>query len=599
MAGEIIRKKIMIGGEEMEVIHRKLGDRPKPGQNAAKALAEGREPVFMRDGFGDSPELNPRVYEAVPGIICEQDVCIPMRDGTKTYCDIFRPKGQSNVPALISYSFYGKRSCSDADDYTYQTLGVPEGTCSENCKFEGPDPEYWCHHGYAVANYDQRGSHNSEGDIIMCSSREEDDAYDLVEWLAAQEWCNGKVSFVGNSAYAVIQWKAGAARPPHLACIAPWEGNLDTYRHLLSTGGIVECGFNPYVFSMIFGQGYMEDHYLMHQEHPYYDAYWEDKVSDLSKIEVPAYITGGYSHFHLYGGVDGYAKISSKDKWLRLHREFEWPDQYDRVWLEDLRMFFDRYMKGIRNGWELTPHVRIGVMDAYDKDWEAARVVDGFPIPGTVYKKLYLDGSDGSMKYDLPENEAVASYDANVGEVTFTLQADGAFEPHRDSPPKGDDRATFDLKFTEETELIGFMKLKLWVEAEGNDDLDLFVAIQKLDGDGNWIPTLAMGKPYPGTPGRQRVSLRELDEEKSTEYRPWHTLNNPQKLAPGEIVPVEIEIWPTSRIWHAGEQIRVLVMPYYERFDWYEPFDYAVINKGRHKIHTGCKYDSYLQVPVP
>ena len=597
MAGEIIRKKVLVCGKEMEVIHRKLGGKPKAGEKAAKALEEGREPVFMRDGFGDSPPLNPRIYDAASGIICEQDVCIPMRDGTKTYCDIFRPKDKDNVPVLISYSFYGKRSCSDTEDYAYQTLGVPEGTCSKNCMFEGPDPEYWCYQGYAIANYDQRGSHNSEGDIIMCATRECDDAYDLVEWLAARPWCNGKVSFVGNSAYAVIQWKAGEAKPPHLACIAPWEGNLDTYRHLLSTGGIAECGFNPYVFSMIVGENYMEDHYLMHQEHPLYDDYWKDKVSDLSKIEVPAYITGGWSHFHLYGGVDGYYQINSKDKWLRLHREFEWPDQYSRTWLEDLKMFFDSYLKGIHNGWEATPHIRTDVMDAYDRDYEAVRVIDDFPVPGTIYKKLYLDSSDASLKTELPGKETSVSYNADVTRAEFTPEADGTFIAYHESPPKGDDRATFDIKLTEETLLIGFMKLKLWVEAQENDDLDLFIAVQKLDKDGNWLPTSVMGKPFPGVWGRQRVSLRELDPEKSTGYRPWHTFNNPQKLAPGEIVPVEIELWPFSRIWHAGEQIRVQVMPYYERFNWYEPFDYAVINKGRHIIHTGGKYDSFLQIP--
>jgi predicted acyl esterase len=532
-----------------------------------------------------------------PGIICEQDVVIPMRDGTKTYCDVFRPVTTEKVPVIIVYSFYGKRPCADTEGVVYQTLGVPEGTCSPNCKFEGPDPEYWCHQGYAVANYDQRGAVNSEGDIFMCTVEEGIDAYDVCEFLAVQDWCNGKVAFGGNSGLAVIQWKVASERPPHLACIAPWEGNLDTYRHLLSTGGITECGFNPYLFTKLYGTGYMEDHYQMVLEHPYYDAYWEEKVADIEKIEVPAYITGSWSHFHLYGGIDGYAKISSTEKWLRIHREFEWPDQYHRDNLEDLKKFFDRYMKGIRNGWESTPRVRIGVMDAYDKDKETHRVVENFPLPNTQYKKLYLS-ADGHLKTDLPEEEGQVSYDANIAKPTVTMQDDLTFDLKRVSPPKGDDRATFDLVVTEETELIGFAKLHLWVEAGGSDDLDLFVAIKKLDAEGNWIPTLVMGKPYPGTPGRQRVSLRELDEAKSTEARPYHTLNNPQKLKPGEIVPVDIEIWPSARAWHTGEQIRVEVMGYYERFDWWEPFDYATVNKGRHIIHTGGKYDSYFLIPT-
>jgi len=195
---DIIRKKKVFDGEEIEVIYKKLRQRPAVGEAAAHALAEGRRPVYMRDGFGDFPELNPGTYEVCPGVICEQDVMVPMRDGTKTYCDIFRPADQADVPVIISYSFYGKRACTDNPDVEYQAIGVPYGSCSKNTKFEGPDPEYWCHHGYAVANYDQRGVNNSEGDIELSTSLEGEDAYDLVEFLAGLEWCNGKVGFAAT-----------------------------------------------------------------------------------------------------------------------------------------------------------------------------------------------------------------------------------------------------------------------------------------------------------------------------------------------------------------------------------------------------------------
>ena len=594
---DIIRKKRIINGEEIEVIYQKLRSRPSVGEAAARAIEEGRQPTYMRDGFGDFPELNPRTYEVCPGIICEQDVMIPMRDGTKTYCDIFRPEGQTNIPVIVSYSFYGKRPCVDNPDVEYGVFGVPYGSFSKNAKFEGPDPEYWCHHGYAVANYDQRGTNNSEGDIALSSSFEGEDAYDLVEFLAELEWCSGKVGFSGNSGLAVIQWKAASERPPHLACIAPWEGTMDNYRQMLSVGGISECGFNPYLFGMMYGPGYMEDHYRMVLERPFYDAYWADKVAKLENIEVPAYITGGWNHFHLYGAVEGFSDISSTEKWLRIHREFEWPDYYMHENLEDLKRFFDRYLKGIRNGWESTPRVRIDVMDLYDHDYEIKRAADDFPLPGTTYKKLWLDALDGTLKPEISTYEACVSYNADIGPAAFEPRADGTFNMHRESPAAGDDRAIFDFSVSEETEIIGNMKLHLWVEAEGNDDIDLFVAIKKMSAEGKWLPLNVQGHPHPGTPGRLRVSLRELDEEKSTEYRPFHKLNNPQKLAEKEVVPVDIDIWPTARIWHPGEKIRVEVMGYYERFDWYEPFDFNTINKGRHIIHTGGKFDSFLQIP--
>jgi len=159
------------------------------------------------------------------------------------------------------------------------------------------------------------------------------------------------------------------------------------------------------------------------------------------------------------------------------------------------------------------------------------------------------------------------------------------------------ERAVFDFTVTEDTLLYGYMKLHLWVAAKEADDLDLFVAIKKMDAEGNWIPVYVLGKPHPGAPGRMRVSFRELDEEKTTDFQPYHTFANPQKLGLGEIVPVDVEIFPYCRIWHPGEKIRVEVMGWYERFDWFEPFDYNTVNKGEHIIYTGGNYDSYLQIP--
>jgi predicted acyl esterase len=576
-AFEVVKKKRKFGNEETVVVYRKLPERPAKGQWAKKAKDAGRLPIYLFDGFGDWPEPNPRIYEVLPGIICEQDVEIILRDGTKTYGDIYRPKDQTNIPAIIAYSWFGKRSCTDDPDpeekSAYQTFGVPYGSYSKSCKFECADPEYWCHKGYAVLNYDHRGVNNSEGDIESATSQEGRDVYDVIEWLAALPWCNGKIGMAGDSGPAVIQWKAGAERPPHLTCIAPWEGVHDTYRELICIGGIPECGFNPYLVYSFYGKNDMEDLYLNTKEHPLFDAYWADKVAALENIDIPAYITAGWTHFHLRGSTDAFQQISSKQKWIRIYRDFEWANFYAHENIADLNLFFDRYLKSIRNGWESTPTVRLDVMDAYDFDYQKKRPEENFPLERTVYKKLYLDATARSMSYELPLGSAKVRYDAKKG------------------------RATFDIKFDEDTELTGYMKLHLWVEAEGKDDMDLFISVQKLDKDGKFLPTNLIGAPHPGTTGRLRVSLREIDEEKSTTFRPQYTYNNPQKLKKGEIVPVDIEIWPLGRMWHKGEQLRIDIAGHYFREDWFEPFDYDTINEGKHIIHTGGKYDSFLQVP--
>jgi predicted acyl esterase len=572
---EITWKTLKFGEEEIEVAYSPPARAKPVGEFARSLAAQGKLPLYVVNGFGDTPPLNPRTYDAGWGIVCEQDVAVPMRDGTITYADIYRPAGQKNLPCLISWSPYGKRAGTDTPEIEWQTPGVPEGSHSNNAKFEGPDPNYWCHKGYAICNYDPRGIGNSQGDIYLWSSQEGRDGYDLIEWLAVQEWCSGRISMMGNSALAMCQWRIAAEQPPHLTCIAPWEGIADIYREALPWGGFPESGFWPFLAKLLEGQNLIEDLYANYERYPLINAYWEDKIPDFTKIEIPAYITAGWSHFHLRAAIMGFRHISSKFKWLRAHRDFEWPDQYSKLGLQEATMFFDRYLKGIRNGWESTPRVRVDVMDAYDFDNQLLRGEKEFPLARTEYRKLYLDAANRSMSTTPVLAESSCHYAA------------------------AKEKATFDITFDEETELTGYMKLKLWVEADGNDDMDLFIAIRKLDPKGKWLPYLVLGQPHPGCPGKLRVSLREVDETHPyhSEFQPWHPFKNPQKLKPGEIVPVEIEIYPSSRVWHAGEQLQVEVMGHYARIDWFEPFDWNTCNKGLHIIHTGGKYDSYLLVP--
>lgn len=554
----IEKKTAFPNGEEIDVIFRK----PK------KADSFDNNP----GGWGYYGDLNPRSYIKKQDILVEQDVIIPMQDGTNIYVDVYRPINEKNVPAIVAWSFYGKRPFDMPK--SWRIMGVPTGTVSDMTKFESPDPGYWCKNGYAVINVDPRGIGNSEGDAYIWGPDEAKDACDVIEWAAKQYWCSGNVGMAGNSGVAMTQWYTAAEKPESLKCIAPWEGCSDLYREFICEGGIPAVGFNKFVMQDIYGKGYIEDHPAMAEKYPTINAYWESKIAKFSNIKIPAYVTGGWSHLHLRGSINGFRKIRSPKKWLRVHRDFEWPDAYSNTNLEDLKKFFDRYLKDINNGWEMTPKIRLDVMDAYEYDYQIHRAEEAFPLKRTQYKKLYLDADSNSLNSTELEKPSQISYDGNTGVVNF------------------------DMTFDEETEITGFLKLKLWVQVEGNDDADLFVNVQKLSTTGEWLPTSVLGEPHPGAPGKLRVSHRELDEKASTEFQPVHTHKNIQKLTDGEIVPVEIEIYPTSRIWHKGQQIRVQISGHYIREGWFEPFAWDTNNEGAHIVHTGGKYDSYLQIPV-
>ena len=148
------------------------------------------------------------------------------------------------------------------------------------------------------------------------------------------------------------------------------------------------------------------------------------------------------------------------------------------------------------------------------------------------------------------------------------------------------------------------MKLKLWVSPADADDMDLFVTIRKFNTDGHQVCFDSDGAPgrMPVALGWLRLSKRQLDEELS---RPWLLVQRfvtpgepEQKMKPGEIVPCEIAIWPSSTLFHAGEKLTVDISGKYGVKDDLLKGYNDLVNKGEHSIYTGGKYDSHLLVPI-
>lgn len=575
------------GGVEYEHVYRKCRI-PAPKDALRKVIesskvaaedkldgTEDKETDFKLLGaaMGFCPDFDPRTVKINDHIVREQDLEVVLRDGTKIYCDIYKPTNLTEkIPVIVSWSYFGKRPGEGMDEW--QLIGVPPGTVSNLAKFESCDPAYWCRHGYAVANVDPRGCGHSEGDCIMFGTQDAQDGYDFIEWVAQQEWCNGKVGMNGNSGVAMTQYRIAAQQPPHLACIAPWEGTGDLYRESLFAGGIPSLSFEDFIEGSLVGKGYVGDNVAMAYKHPFMCEFWEDRIPDWKKIKIPTYMTACWQHMHLRGSFECFRKIKSTKKWMRAHREFEWPDAYNHIYLDDLRKFYDRYLKEIYNGWELTPRLRLEVMDAFDCDYQVNRPEKEFPLKRTQYKKLFLDAKTRGMSYNPLDKEAKVSYESEKGILNF------------------------DFQFNEDTEITGYMKLRLWVSCAEHDDMDIFVNIQKTSTTGEWLPTSVLGEPHPGAWGKVRVSRRALDEKLSKHFQPVQAHTKDEKVPPGEIVPVDIEIYPTSRIWHKGQHIRIQLAGHYVREGWFEPFFWDLDNKGNHTIHTGGKYDSYLQIPV-
>jgi uncharacterized protein len=122
-------------------------------------------------------------------------VRVPLRDGSHLSAVLYLPRERpSPAPALCTLTPYIAQS--------HHQQGM-----------------YFAGHGYPFLSVDVRGRGDSDGTFHPCN--EADDGYDVVEWLAQQHYCNGKVAMWGSSYLGRCQWAAAGRGPPHLATIAP------------------------------------------------------------------------------------------------------------------------------------------------------------------------------------------------------------------------------------------------------------------------------------------------------------------------------------------------------------------------------------------
>jgi predicted acyl esterase len=311
------------------------------------------------------------------------------------------------------------------------------------------------------------------------------------------------------------------------------------------------------------------------EEHPLWDAYWADKRPKVEDIQAAAYVGADIATaLHTAGTIDAFRRLSTKNKWLRVNNTNEWYDQYTPENQEDLLRFFDHFLKGEDNGWSDTPEVRVAVMDPGGED-KINVPYESWPLPGTEYRKLYLS-PDNAFADQAPSDEASVKYDAESGETTFTI--------------------TFD----EDTQIVGHAVAHLFVEAEGNDDLDVFALVEKLDAEDNALLPSALAMAYfpmppPGAPGRLRASMRELDDDLSTDYLPVHKFTSVKKLEQGEVVALDIAIMPTALRWHKGQKLRLTLAGTFVRGGG---LPLTTLNKGTHVVYSGGEHASYLQLPV-
>lgn len=545
--------------------------------------------LIMRPGVDphtapNKPPLPPVDYAIrhERGLVIERNLAVTLSDGIRIYYDLYRPDGpagETDLPVLLSWGPYGKHGLSN--QVFWPRSGVNPEWLSPLTPFEGADPVRWGAKGYAVAIVDPRGAWLSEGDFRHNGIGEAEDCVETIRWLADQPWSNGKVGMTGVSYLACIQFWAAAQRPPELAAINPWEGFTDWYREFAYHGGIPETGFAPRASDNIrFSLGRTEDTWENIQAHPLIDGFWRSKEIDFEAIDVPAYVVASWADqgLHTRGTLEAYKRISSKQKWLEVHGQKKWAHYYRPESQARREQFFDHFLKTRPTSVPAWPPVQIEVREGAGV--AAVRAEQEWPIARTVATPLWLDTAGPRLGATPPGAASSFTYDANAG------------------------RAVFDYCFEADTEISGHASLRLWVEAHGSDDMDLFIALQKLDGAGDPVGMTfyAFFENGPVALGWLRVSHRETDPGRSSELQPYHRHDREDLIEPGAIVPVDIELWPSSTCFRAGETLRLVVQgaDIYDEGLPFLPFarHERTRNRGTHRLHSGPGRESRLLLPV-
>lgn len=143
------------------------------------------------------------------------------------------------------------------------------------------------------------------------------------------------------------------------------------------------------------------------------------------------------------------------------------------------------------------------------------------------------------------------------------------------------------------------MRLKLWVSTSESDDLDLFVVLRKLASNGSEVFFSGFnGYERDGVAkGWLHASHPELDPRRSKPLRPWHAHARIQKVRSGEVVPLEIEIWPSATFFEAGSTLQLTIQG--QGAAKYPAFGHRkLVNRGWHTVFTGGPHDSCLVVPL-
>lgn len=517
-----------------------------------------------------------------------ETIMLPMRDGVRLKTEIFFP------PDFDAEKRYPTILCRTPYDgiLPMGPWGVPDQT----------------RNGYVVVIQKTRGRYGSEGQGQMVFVDDawgaNQDGYDTVEWIAKQEWSNGKVGIVGKSAPGIMAYLAAGSAPPHLTCAVCAEAASNLYAHAVYQGGAF---LESLVIGWLNSQGFDSICLDTIAKHPTYDDFWRglDLSTRYGRVSIPIlHIVGWYDIFQQsqidtfvglqYSGGKG-ARGNQKiviGPWTHETAAYMWPGSKPDDYLPPdgipINQWLDYWLKGERNGVEKIPPVTYFTMGAIDdpkapgNKWRTSAV---WPIPAKV-TPFYLH-KDGSLSTAKPsEKSACRSYVFNPANPVPTKGGNNLLIESGMVDQRGIENRKDVLVFTTEPlrqplEVTGRIVVHLWVSSSAKDT-DFTAKLTDVYPDGR--------------------SMLIADGIIRARYR--SSFARAELLKPGKPYQLEIDLWSTSIVFDKGHRIRLAVSSSNSpRFDVNPntgelPLQAKTKQKARNTVYCDSEHAGALYLPI-
>ena len=534
------------------------------------------------------PERPPGDYDRpaqYPRMIAERDVRVPMRDGVELCIDIYRPDTTEPLPALLAFAVYNKdiQGPDMAEVLPPQPAWAPLWT---GC-LEAGDTRFLTSRGYihVIGSPRNIAKSGSGGSRLW-------DSYDLIEWIARQDWCDGKVGMIGISGFGAEQMHAARQNPPSLKAIFPIDprgafgpfggfrdeypgGVIHTFRYLIM--GFVAAHQNktapgdlPPERDVLWRAAMANADYKMYphiynvvtlkgQHFPAYfdvlvDPYDREETvvaseNEIRAIRVPTYTGSGWYaqsyKTHLNGAQNYYALLEAPKK-LLLGGSAHLERPFHGFASETLR-WFDHWLKDIDTGIMDDPPVRYFVTGA--ERWAEAT---DWPPPEVQWTKLYLSGW-----------ERLRAEPFTPGSLDDVLPPDSFVQMPLAQSNRVQALRYVSEKLTEDLTIAGPVSLELHAEID-KTDTNWIVILKDLGPDPHGVSARegerGIADDLPAreiTRGWLKASRRATDSARSKPGRPWHKLTREAAapVTPGEVVAYEIGLMACAHLFRAGHRL--------------------------------------------